>query len=388
MPESQTLRTAPARRGQEPRLVRSLGIERPGRARFFELEDEPLEPGHLRVDTLYTGLSAGTELTYFRGTNPYLQAAWDADLGVFRRDQQATAYPVRVLGYMEVARVRASRSDAHAPGDLVAMAYGHRTGHTADPERKLVVPLPGDLDPVLGVYAAHMGPICANGLLHAAAEAWGSSVRELGDGVAGRFVLVTGAGVIGLLVGLFARHLGAAEVAVADRTPERLRAAAALGLEPIDETQVEPWRAVKARWRHGPRDRGADLAFQCRGRTASLATALRSLRPQGTVIDLAFYQEGAPDLRLGEEFHHNGLTIRCAQISRVPRGLERSWDRRRLAGETVALLRAEGPAVRKHLVTDVLPFEDAPALLEAVSDRRRHVIQAVFEVRQPSGGDG
>ena len=379
MRESQLLRAERAPEDTERRTVRSLGIERPGRARFFELEDGPLEPGHVRVDTLYTGLSAGTELSWFRGTNPYLHAAWEPELGVFQHDRPASGYPVRTLGYMEVARVRASRDGVHAPGDLVAMAYGHRSGHTADPDRQLVVPLPPDIDPMLGIYAAHMGPICANGLLHAAAEAWGAGVRELGDGVAGRYVLVTGGGVIGLLVGLFARHLGAAGVALADRTPERLRAAAALGLEPLDETEVEPWRAVKERWRHGPRDRGADVAFQCRGRIASLATALRALRPQGAVIDLAFYQEDAAQLQLGEEFHHNGLAIRCAQIARVPRGLA-DWDRRRLAAETVALLRAEGRAIREHLITDVLPLEEAPALLEAISARRRHVIQAVFEV--------
>ena len=55
--------------------------------------------------------------------------------------------------------------------------------------------------------------------------------------------------------------------------------------------------------------------------------ALRSLRPQGTVVDLAFYQGGADAVRLGEEFHHNGLAIRCAQIGRVPRGQAHLWDR-------------------------------------------------------------
>ena len=56
-------------------------------------------------------------------------------------------------------------------------------------------------------------PICANGLLHAAADA--GPVRGLGDGVAGRLVLVTGAGPVGLMTALFARALGAREVAVA-----------------------------------------------------------------------------------------------------------------------------------------------------------------------------
>jgi threonine dehydrogenase-like Zn-dependent dehydrogenase len=170
----------------------------------------------------------------------------------------------------------------------------------------------------------------------------------------------------------------AAEVLVADATPARLDAARALGLGAVDDAEGTAWRAVKERWRRDPSDCGADVVFQCRGRTAALAGALRSLRPQGTVIDLAFYQGGAPDLALGEEFHHNGLAIRCAQIGRVPRGMAHLWDRRRLAAETVELLRASGPAMREHLVTDLVPLDDAPALLADLASRRRHVLQAVF----------
>ena len=63
-----------------------------------------------------------------------------------------------------------------------------------------------------------------------------------------------GAGVVGLLTGLFARHLGAAEVAVVDVTPGAARAAAeALGLVPVDEAAVDPGRRwCKDRWVHGP----------------------------------------------------------------------------------------------------------------------------------------
>nr|BFE79681.1 hypothetical protein GCM10020093_022820 [Planobispora longispora] len=102
--------------------------------------------------------------------------------------------------------------------------------------------------------------------------------------------------------------------------------------------------------------------------------------PQGTVVDLAFYQEGAASLRLGEEFHHNGLSIRCAQIGRVPRGLAHLWSRERLSAETLDLLRARGDAVRRHLITDLVPFDDAPRFLAALADRRRHAIQAVFDM--------
>jgi threonine dehydrogenase-like Zn-dependent dehydrogenase len=360
------------------RPVQLLVIEEPEVARLVDEQEPAPGDGQFRVETLYSGLSAGTELTWFKGTNPYLHATWDERLGVFRRDRPAAGFPVRAPGYMEVGRVCESATEAAAPGDLVAMAYGHKTAHTVDPSRDRFVPLPADLDPVLGVYVAHMGPICANGLLHAAAEVAGPGALRLGDGVRGRHVLVTGAGVIGLLVGLFARHHGAAGVLVADATPQRRRAAEALGLEAVDDAEGTAWRVVKERWRRDPTDCGADVVFQCRGRTAALAGALRSLRPQGTVIDLAFYQGGAPELALGEEFHHNGLTIRCAQVGRVPRELTHLWDRRRLAAETLELLGAHGRAVREHLVTDLVPLADAPALLADVAARRRHVIQAVF----------
>lgn len=364
--------------------VRVLVVEGPERAVLREEPEPPLADGRFRVRTLYSGVSAGTELAWFKGTSPFLDATWDAALGLFRPGEPGAGYPVLKLGYMEVGRVTDSRTAAVPEGGLVAMPIGHRTVHHADPVAEHVVPVPEDLDPVLGVYVAHMGPICANGLLHAAAEAVRGEVLTLGDGVRGRHVLVTGGGVIGLLTGLLAAHHGAAEVVVVDPTPERRAAAEALGLTAVDDAAdetgaLELARTLKQRWRHGPADSGADVVFQCRGRAESLALALRALRPQGTVVDLAFYQGGADAVRLGEEFHHSGLGIRCAQIGRVPRGLAHLWDRRRLSLETLALLRDRGGDVRRALVSDVLPLAEAPALYADLAARRRHVLTAVLD---------
>jgi threonine dehydrogenase-like Zn-dependent dehydrogenase len=358
---------------------RNLVVHGPGE---LSLETEDLldvPDGGLLLQTLTTGLSAGTELTFVKGDNPALHERLDPELGLFRPTKEAAAFPVRRLGYMEVARVVESRTDAFSVGDRVAAAYGHATAHVSDPVREHVVPLPGDLDPILGVYVAHLGPICVNGLLHAAADSVGSSVRGLGDGVAGRRVVVTGAGLIGLLTALFARLHGALEIAVVDADPRRRTIAERLGFLALD-TDGDPALTLKTRWRHGPADHGADVVFQCRGRSSALNTALRVVRPQGTVVDLAFYTEGAADLRLGNEFHHNGLTVRCAQIGRVPRGTSSVWDRHRLSAETVALLRACGTEIREHLVTDVVPLEDAPRLITDLAARKRHVLSAVFTV--------
>jgi hypothetical protein len=360
---------------------RAVVVRAPGEA---VVQEVPAGDGPVRLATVCSGVSAGTELSFLTGTNPALHAHHDPELGLFRTDVPATGYPVTRLGYMEVARVVDTESGEPPPGALVAVAYGHRTGYRLDPLTERLVVLPSDLDPLLGIYVAHMGPICANGLLHAAADLCGTDVRTLGDGVRGRRVVVVGGGVVGLLTGLFARRNGAAEVVLLDPTPQRRAAADGLGLEALDPERADPAVLLKTRWRHGPGDRGADVVFQCRGRSAALATALRLLRPQGTVVDLAFYTDDGSPLRLGAEFHHNGLTIHCAQIGRVPRGTGHAWDRERLSAETIDLLRAEGPLVRKHMITDVVPFEDAPALLTDLAARRRHVVQAVLTFDDPS----
>ncbi|MBA3798556.1 MAG: zinc-binding dehydrogenase [Geodermatophilaceae bacterium] len=358
------------------RTVSTLVVDTPGQARLDHQPEPALAEGLFRAETLYTGLSAGTELTWFRGTNPNLSSTWDSELGLFDPTKASAGYPVRRMGYMEVARVTDSRTTAMPTGGLVAMAYGHKTVHHGDPLSEHIVALPEDLDPVLGVYVAHLGPICANGLLHSAPEA--TLASGLGDGVRGRLVLITGGGLIGLLTGLFARQHGAAEVVVADPTPQRRAAAERLGLTAVEESE-DLARTLKQRWRHGAGDRGADVVFQCRGRGRSLALALRALRPQGIVVDLAFYTEGADAVRLGEEFHHNGLSLRCAQIGRVPRGQAHFWDRRRLSHETILLLQQHGSAIREYLVSDVVPLDSAPQLLAELSERRRHVLSAVFD---------
>jgi len=354
-----------------------LSIEAPGEITLVEEKLPTVPEGGFQVATTYSGISAGTELTYVKGTNPYLSATWDPALGLFTEGTPSIGYPVRGIGYMQVGRVVETRTRAVREGALVAMAYGHRTGYVADPMIDRFVELPGDLDPILGVFVAHMGPICANGLLHAATDLHGPGVRELGDGVRGRRVAVVGAGVVGLLTASFALSYGAAEVVVVDETPARLDIAEALGAEVLT-FEEDPAVELKRRWRHAPNDRGADVVFQCRGRPRALALALRLLRPQATVIDLAFYTDGADEVRLGEEFHHNGLSVRCAQIGRVPRGLAHAWDRERLSYETIALLRQRGDRLRAHVITDVVGFAEAPQLLADLATGRRHSVQAVL----------
>ncbi|MEE3922249.1 hypothetical protein V2I01_40080 [Micromonospora sp. BRA006-A] len=214
-----------------------------------------------------------------KGTNPYLRHLGRRARAVPAREA-STPYPVTRLGYMQVGRVVASRTPAVAVGEVGAMTCGHRSGWVADPLTERFVPLPDDLDPLLGVYVAHMGPICANGLLHAAADLCGTDVRTLGDGVRGRRVAVVGGGVVALLTALFARRPGAASVVVVDPTPARRQVAEALGLDTLDPDADDPAVVLKTRWNHAAGDRGADVVFQCRGRTGRCSSRCACCAPR------------------------------------------------------------------------------------------------------------
>jgi NADPH:quinone reductase-like Zn-dependent oxidoreductase len=354
-------------------------VERRG---VVTLHDDPSPPpahdGQFDVETVFSGLSTGTDLSWVKGTNPALHRRWDPELGLFMPGTPDAGYPIDKFGYMQVGRVTNSVTPAVQQGDLVAMTYGHRSAYRADALIDRFVTLPDSLEPVLGIFVAHMGPICANALLHAAADIHGTDVRSLADGVRGRRIAVTGGGVVGLLTGLFARFHGAESVVVVEPTPARRRVATDLGLEVVDPDDVDPAVILKSRWRHGAGDRGADVVFQCRGQASALALALRMLRPQGTVIDLAFYPGGSEDVRLGEEFHHNGLSLRCAQIGRVPRGTRHLWDRDRLSTETLTLLAAYGQDIVRHVITDYVPMSAAPQSLIRLAGGRHNGLQLVF----------
>lgn len=84
------------------RVVQFTG---PRQVEVAEHESSPLPPGHLRVRTRYSGISAGTELTAYRGTNPYLTRTWDAGARLFRDGAAGIEYPVTGWGYSEVGEV-------------------------------------------------------------------------------------------------------------------------------------------------------------------------------------------------------------------------------------------------------------------------------------------
>ncbi len=323
-------------------------------------EAQPMLPGSVRVRTWYSGISAGTELTAYRGSNPYLTGTWDAERRLFVPGAPTFAYPVEGWGYSEVGEVVEAADDVDGPrvGDVVHGIWGHRSeavvSAAAVRDRVWIAD-----DAISGTFA-RVGSIALNAVL--AAEA------RLGDRVA-----VFGQGVIGLLATRLATLAGADVVAV-DTVPRRLEAARAMGALEVVAADVEGGAGPVIRdWAPG----GVDAAIELSGSDRALHEAVRSVVVDGTVVASGFYQGGAEHLRLGEEFHHNRVRIVASQISGTPVGLGPRWDQARLVRAFMEQVR-RGRVDVGSLVTDVVDAADVASVFERLDAGDPAILQAVL----------
>lgn len=105
------------------------------------------------------------------------------------------------------------------------------------------------------------------------------AVRQAGD-VAGRQVLVSGCGPIGILVATAAQLAGAARIVATDVTAHSLGVARAFGCDTCIDVARDP-DALSA-W---AADRGQiDTVFECSGNPAAVAAVLATLRPKGRMV--------------------------------------------------------------------------------------------------------
>ncbi len=321
----------------------------------------PVSPGTVRVRTWYSGISAGTELTAYRGTNPYLNKTWDRDRRLFLEGTPTFGYPVAGWGYEEVGRVVEVGPDVdrYAVGDLVAGVWGHRSEAVLDasaPQHRL---LPAGVEPLHGIFA-RAGAIALNAVL--AAEV------RLGETVA-----VFGQGVIGLLATQLAAMSGGSVIAI-DAIEARLALASQLGAFAAVSAEHEAGAGAAVRDASGG---GVDSAIELSGSYPALHQAIRSVRPDGRVAAAGFYQGDVAGLRLGEEFHHNRVQLVASQIGGTPVALGHRWDQARLVNTFMSLLAAGRVAVAP-LVSHVLDVADVAEAFALLDQRPADVLQVVL----------
>jgi threonine dehydrogenase-like Zn-dependent dehydrogenase len=343
-----------------------LVLNAPRQLDYQIYDDLPLKPDEMRIKTLYSGISAGTELTFYRGTNPYLSKRWDTDKRLFLPETDSTFhYPVMNLGYEEVGEIVEVGSSVMeiAVGTHLFGTWGHRTQYIANMDYVRPRLMPAGAEPIFGIFS-HLGAIALNGIHDAAIR--------LGDTIA-----IFGLGALGQIVAMMARKSGAKVIAI-DLHDSRLEMAKALG---ADITLNAGQNNVAETVKELTNGRGADICIEVSGSTAALNEAIRAAAYSSRVVAMGFFQGEAKGLFLGEEFHHNRINVVCSQISGVSPELQHRWNKMRL-WQTAVQLQADGVLDLRPIITNRASFEQAHDLYEALDQRPQEVVHAVIEFNQ------
>jgi threonine dehydrogenase-like Zn-dependent dehydrogenase len=339
---------------------RALVLKAPRELAFEPLEPRELGPDEVRIRTLFSGISAGTELSQYRGTNPFMHRQWDEARRLFvDTETPSWPYPVRNLGYEEVGEIVeiGSAVQGLTLGQRIYGTWGHRTHHVADAAYARDRLLPEGADPRIGIFS-HIGAVALNGV-HDAQIRIGDTVAVFGLGVPGQIVVQA------------ARRSGATVIAV-DPDPIRRERAAAHAQHVIGPTgAAEEIKAITG-------GRGADSCIEISGVPAALGEALRSVAYSARVVALGFFQGEVSGLRLGEEFHHNRVQLICSQISGVAPEASYRWSKPRL-WRTAIELQHDGTFDLLPLITHVEPFANAPDLFARLDVGEPGLLEAVLD---------
>ena len=330
---------------------------------FLDYQENDLSATQVRVRTLFSGISTGTEMTAYRGTSPHLTKHWDADLRLFQDGGEATGFPVEVIGYEEVGEIVEVGADVTDVdlGDRVWGTWGHRTTAILEGTHAAARRLAPEADPRIGIFS-HIGAVALNAILDA-------------DIHVGETVIVFGLGVPGQLAAQFARLNGARVIVVdgiADRRDLASRLGAELALDPATDKVAE---LVRQR----TNGRGADVVIEFTGNHQALQSAIRSVAYNSRVCVAGFFTGEATGLALGEEFHHNRVQLISSQISGPAPHLQHRWDRLRL-NTTAIDLATSGALDPLSLISHSFPFADATDAYRLLDENPAQALQVVLEM--------
>jgi threonine dehydrogenase-like Zn-dependent dehydrogenase len=305
----------------------------PGRGEIRPVTVADPGPGQVRVRTLRSGVSRGTEALVFRGAVPPDQHER------MRAPHQDGDFPGPVkYGYLNVGVVEAGVPDL--VGRTVFCLHPHQTAYVVPATDVTIVPdgVPADRAVLAGT-------------LETAVNALWDAAPLVGDRIA-----VVGAGMVGCCVARLLSGIPGVDVTLVDVDPTRAEVAGSL-----DVAFAHPSEAQG----------GRDLVVHASATAAGLQRSLELLAPDGEVVDLSWYGDTPVQLDLGGAFHSGRLRVRGSQVGEV--ALSRRHRRTRGDRLALALELLRDPAY-DALLSGASTFGELPEVMAELSSGRRSAI--------------
>ena len=296
--------------------------------RCVEVREETIaEPGagQVRVQTVTSAISSGTEMLVYRGEFPR-DLPLDETIGALGG---TFAYPL-AYGYAAVGRVAALGEGVPADfeGRLVFAFSPHQSTFNADAASLITVP--HDIPPEQAVFLPNM-------------ETAISLVLD-GTPLLGERVVVFGQGIVGLLTASLLARFPLASLVTLDRFALRRETSLSVGvhaaLDPATPGALDALNDL-LRGERGPE--GADLTYELSGSPAALDQAITVTGYSGRVVIGSWYGEKRVDLALGGRFHRSRMRLIASQVSSIAPELRGRWTAERRFATAWEMLRVIHP---------------------------------------------
>lgn len=342
----------------------------PKKIEFRDYEEPEIEDTEVRIKTIMSGISHGTEVSEYRGTMPYRFKDYDENYNLFvKKTNKSKSYYPLYMGYENFGFISevGKAVKQYKVDDIVSAFLPHRPSNVVEVVNpsywKTLLKIDESIKPEEGIFI--------NLSVVALVAAHDANIK-IGDRIA-----IFGAGCIGLILTQIVKMSGARMIFVVDINNKRLELAKNFGADfVINPNCVED---VSLFIRKQTENIGADKALDCSGTYKGLNEALRSVVKGGRVVNVGTQQGGGSDLYFSEEFHHNRLEI--IQTEPVWYNLHRNhphWNRDR-AKKTVVDLISKKRLKLNEILTHVFNFKDAEEVYKKLDKSVGNIIKAAFK---------
>lgn len=319
-----------------------------------EVREEPvpaLRPDQVRVETLVSAISPGTEMLVYRGQFP--QNLADAHDALSSDMQYPVAYGYSCVGWVAETGKQVDKSWR----DRLVFSFQPHTSHFVTTPDSLF-PVPESLDPEAACFLPNME----------------TAVNLVQDGapILGERVMVFGQGVVGLLTAALLAEFPLEALVSADYFPLRREVSLALGANAaLDPGSPDFLPAARSLFPHG-----ADLCLELSGAPAALDDAISLTAFSGRVVIGSWYGAKRAALDLGGSFHRSRIRLISSQVSSISPELSARWDKSRRFNVAWSALERIRP---EQWITHSFPLEQAADAYLLLDKSAAETIQVVFE---------
>jgi threonine dehydrogenase-like Zn-dependent dehydrogenase len=283
----------------------------------------------LKVETLFSGISLGTEKLvasgkipismYEKMKVPYMEGNFD--------------FPLK-YGYSLVGKTKKKQ--------LVHLMHPHQNTSLVD--EKNCFYFSDKISPIVATQFSNLETV-VNAL-------WTSEVKKNDT------VLVCGTGSVGILLAKTLKDYVNANVYIKEINNEKIEKLKSLGFEIADDKME------------------FDMTFNVSANEIGLQYCIDHTTTEGKIIELSWYGDNYIKLNLGENFHYKRLQIISSQVSEIPKKQQAVFDffsRKKLV-EKLMLQIDYLP-----LISNIISFEDLPKFFNEIRNQKgtEHFITVV-----------